>query len=45
VRQELGPIRDMLGARWEDAGGRVERATKDDGEMVGKQWGGFLKRW
>ena len=38
-----GTIRDMLGACWEEIGERVERATKDDGEMVGKQWGGFLK--
>jgi len=33
----------MLGSHWEDAGERAERATKDDGEMVGKRWGGFLE--
>jgi len=35
----------MPGAYWEEAGERLERATKDDGETVGKWWGEFLERW
>ena len=40
----MGGTRDMLGAHWEDTGERVERATKDDGEMVGKRWGGVFEK-
>ena len=32
----------MLEANWEDTGSRVERATKDGGQTVGKWWGGFF---